>query len=198
MELMQQPNSVEVEVKIAVPALAAVAAQLTRLGFGVTSERKFESNTIWDTPDFSLRSSGEIVRLREYGDHKVVTYKGPAQPGKHKQREELESGLTSLVPLARIFTRLGLAPSFRYEKYRTEYQRGDSGTVTLDETPIGNFIELEGAPDWIDSTARELGFLESQYLTASYATLYVDHCKALGVRAEHMTFPKDSLLRVSG
>ena len=188
---MKSSNSVEVEVKIAVPDLQAVAARLSELGFETTSERQFESNTIWDTADQSLRRSGEIVRLREYGPARIVTYKGPAQPGKHKRREELESDVTSLIALERIFTRLGLVPSFRYEKYRTEYRQKDSpGVVTLDETPIGNFIELEGEPQWIDRTAGELGLPESEYLTGSYATLYVDHCAALGVPAEHMTFSK--------
>ena len=188
---MKSSNSVEVEVKIAVPDLQAVAARLSELGFETTSERQFESNTIWDTADQSLRRSGEIVRLREYGPERIVTYKGPALPGKHKRREELESDVTSLIALERIFTRLGLVPSFRYEKYRTEYRRKDSpGVVTLDETPIGNFIELEGEPQWIDRTAGELGLPESEYLTGSYATLYVDHCAALGVPAEHMTFSK--------
>ena len=187
---MQQPNSMEVEVKIAVPDLAAIAARLDELGFHPVSERLFESNTIWDTPERSLRASGEIVRLREYGQQRVVTYKGVPQPGKHKQREELESDLTSLGVLERIFTRLGLVPSFRYEKFRTEYQRkGAPGMVTLDETPIGNFIELEGEPEWIDLTAHGLGFPESKYLTESYATLYVNRCAALGVPVEHMTFP---------
>ena len=191
---MQQPNSIEVEVKIAVPDLDTVAARLTELGFRPASGRQFESNTIWDTPGKSLRASGEIVRLREYGPRRVLTYKGPSRPGKHKQREELESDVTSLDPLERIFTRLGLEPSFRYEKYRTEYQRnGASGTVTLDETPIGDFIELEGEPKWIDQTALELGFPESKYLTESYATLYVSYCTARGFPVEHMTFPKPYL-----
>jgi len=188
---MQQSNSLEVEVKIAVANLDSVAARLSELGFEATSQRKFESNTIWDTTDLSLRASGEIVRLREYGLQRVVTYKGPDPPGKHKQREELESGLTSLATLERIFARLGLVPSFRYEKYRTEYTRnGSQGVVTLDETPIGNFIELEGEPSWIDATAHELGFPESQYLTSSYAALYANHCLAVGVPIEHMIFTK--------
>lgn len=189
MVLMQQPNSIEVEVKIAVADLGAVAARLAELGFDVSSERKFESNTIWDTNDKGLYKSGEIVRLRQYGPQRVLTYKGPAQPGKHKRREELESELSSLAPLERIFTRLGLEPSFRYEKYRSEYRKkGATGVVTLDETPIGNFIELEGDPLWIDQTANELGFPESKYLTASYATLYVEHCAAQSIPVEHMTF----------
>ncbi len=183
----------EVEVKIAVPDLSIVAGRLVELGFTLSHARTFESNTIWDTADKSLKASGEIVRLREYGDHRVVTYKGVSQPGKHKQREELESDLTSLVALERIFTRLGLSPSFRYQKYRTEYQRPSAaGIVTLDETPIGNFLELEGAAEWIDQTAAELGFPDSAYITESYATLYVRHCTAIGVPATHMVFPKSS------
>lgn len=182
---------IEVEVKIAVAELSRVSERLVELGFTEAHGRTFESNTLWDTPESGLSASGEIVRLREYGEHRVVTYKGPALGGKHKQREELESDLTSLTALERIFTRLGLSPSFRYEKYRTEYQRnGAAGMVTLDETPIGNFIELEGAPEWIDKTAHELGFSQSAYMTESYAALYVMHCASLGVPVEHMVFPK--------
>jgi adenylate cyclase, class 2 len=189
--MMQQEKSVEVEVKIRISDPAAVLARLGELGFRPKSERQFESNTIWDTPEQSLRASGEIVRLREYGPLRLLTYKGPAQSGKYKRREELESDLTALEPLERIFTRLGLTPNFRYEKYRTEFERpGASGLVTVDETPIGDFIELEGEPRWIDETAHELGFPESSYLTGSYATLYVNYCNALGIVPQHMIFPK--------
>jgi len=187
-----QQSSVEVEVKIPIGGdPAPVIARLLELGFRKASERQFESNTIWDTADQSLRASGEVVRLREYGPLRLLTYKGPAQPGKHKRREELESDLTSLEAVERIFKRLGLHPSFRYEKYRSEYRRdGSAGVVTVDETPIGNFIELEGDSAWIDETARQLGFPESSYVTGSYATLYIEHCRALGVEPEHMTFRK--------
>ena len=189
MVLMQQPNSIEVEVKIAIADLPAVVARLTELGFLPIGERKFESNTIWDTPEQGLRASGEIVRLREYGALRLLTYKGPAQSGKHKRREELESELTSLDACERIFSRLGLTPTFRYEKYRTEYQStATPGMVTLDETPIGNFIELEGEPSWIDKTAHALGFPESSYVTSSYATLYVDYCRGRSTEPRHMTF----------
>ena len=191
MVVMHLPNSIEVEVKIAITDPAAVSARLTELGFQVTSQRQFESNTIWDTSDQALRASGEIVRLRQYGTLQLLTYKGPAQSAKHKRREELESHLTSIEVAERIFTRLGLIPSFRYEKYRSEYGRpGAHGTVTLDETPIGHFMELEGEPAWIDQTALELGFPESKYLTGSYATLYLEYCRAHGIVPQHMTFPK--------
>jgi adenylate cyclase class 2 len=42
----------------------------------------------------------------------------------------------------------------------------------LDETPIGEFLELEGEPGWIDRTARELGFSEADYITDTYGALF--------------------------
>lgn len=185
-------STVEVEVKIAVPDADAARNLILGLGFTVSTPRQFESNTVWDTADLSLKASGEIVRLREYGGQRLLTYKGPAQPGKHKSREELESDVSSLAALERIFTRLGLAPSFRYEKFRTEFRRpGGAGVITLDETPIGTFLELEGEPAWIDGTALELGFTQADYVTSSYAALYLAHCRASGVEPSHMVFEKD-------
>ena len=42
-----------------------------------------------------------------------------------------------------ILRALGYAPSFRYEKFRAEWTDG-KGQVVVDETPIGNFCEIEG------------------------------------------------------
>ena len=69
---------------------------------------------------------------------------------------------------------VGFHPAFRYDKYRTEFsrraRRGDKsrhGHVTLDETPMGVFMELEGSGPWIDRTAKELGFSRNDYITMS-------------------------------
>jgi adenylate cyclase class 2 len=58
----------------------------------------------------------------------------------------------------------------------------------LDETPVGAFLELEGAPRWIDRTARSLGFRESDYITASYGALYRQFCDMKGVAPGNMVF----------
>jgi adenylate cyclase class 2 len=97
------------------------------------------------------------------------------------------------VPDARATTaiveRLGFEPLFRYEKYRTEYrQPAGGGMATLDETPIGVYLELEGAARWIDRTARQLGFAESQYITASYYGIYLALCQRRGVQPGNMVF----------
>jgi adenylate cyclase class 2 len=78
---------------------------------------------------------------------------------------------------------------FRYEKFRTEYQSGQEGTITVDETPIGLYLEIEGAPGWIDRIAGELGFSERQYITKSYGALYLDYCREREMTAANMVFP---------
>lgn len=82
---------------------------------------------------------------------------------------------------------MGYQPVFRYEKYRTEYTDG-TGILTLDETPIGCYIELEGDPQWIDETAGKLGYHERDYITKSYGALYRSHCLERQVPPTNMVF----------
>ncbi len=183
---------VETEIKIRVGDVEEIEARLRARGFEEMSGRSFEANAVWDTPERMLRASGEIVRIRDTQGTHVLTYKGKAETTKYKSREELECEMSDTLALARILERLGLKPMFRYEKYRTEFQRvGDGGgVVTVDETPIGNFIELEGEPAWIDATAHELGFTESDFSTKSYGALYIEWCNAQGVEPRHMVFSR--------
>jgi adenylate cyclase, class 2 len=179
----------EVEIKLAVSDLAEFRARIERAGFGESSPRVFEANVVFDTPEKRLRQARELLRLRQVGSRFILTYKGPPSPGRHKSREELEQQLHSGEPFTTILARLGFLPVFRYEKYRAEFMRpSEQGTLTLDETPIGNFIELEGPPDWIDNVAAELGFAADDYITASYGTLFLEHRDRTGSTAEHMVF----------
>jgi adenylate cyclase class 2 len=88
--------------------------------------------------------------------------------------------------MEQILLALGYLPQFRYEKYRTTFEReGEPGIITLDETPIGDFLELEGPAEWIDRTTVKLGFLKTDHLLSSYAALYDEYQK------KHPTFPRN-------
>jgi adenylate cyclase class 2 len=187
---MSTANGIETEVKIRLSDPTAAQARLTEAGFTISVPRRFESNTLYDTPDLKLRQAQTLLRLRQVGAEAIITWKGVSIPGEHKIRPELETTVGSLRTLDQILRALGYEPSFRYEKYRTEYQRKDSpqGTVTLDETPIGVFYELEGASQWIDYTAALLGFERSEYVLLSYGRLYLDFCAAHSLEPSHMEF----------
>jgi len=163
---------------------------LRAAGFRVSKRRLFEANTLFDRARGSLRRKGCLLRVRQAGALGILTYKGKETIGKYKDREELEVGVSDPRRLSEMLARLDFIPTFRYEKFRTEYRRpGEAGLATLDQTPIGVYLELEGTPGWIDGTARRLGFAESDYSTASYYTLYAAYCRGRGLPVTHMTFP---------
>ncbi len=186
---MRTDQHLEIEVKLRVADGEAMRASLEKLGFVEIVPRGLEQNRIYDTPEGALRARGELIRLREFDGKNVLTYKGRATVGKHKEREEIEVVVGATDTMATILGRLGLEPRFRYEKYRSEWQRpGVEGVVMLDETPIGIFVELEGTGDWIDRTAVELGYSEEDYLNLSYARLFTARCLEEGKAAGDMVF----------
>lgn len=180
------PGNREIEIKLRAPDPESASELLLTSGFSIQRERLHETNVLYDTADRKLREAGEMLRLREAAPRSILTFKGAGIPGRHKSREELELDLSSARTFEQILSRLGFEPIFRYEKFRTEFGRDDSpGTVTLDETPIGTFLELEGDPEWIDDTAAGLGFREEDYITSSYGRLYLEWC------SEHKRLPGD-------
>jgi adenylate cyclase class 2 len=181
------PPAAEVEVKLLVDDTTALQRKLTASGFKLVTPRTHEMNTLYDFPSGPLRARGEILRIRKYGEKWIVTHKTKGNIGKHKTRVETETTVDDGNALAHIFEAIGLSPSFRYEKYRAEWSDGE-GHVVIDETPIGNLAELEGAPDWIDRIAKQLGIKQSEYITLSYAQMFYAWKEKTGSKATEMTW----------
>lgn len=179
----------ETEIKLRLDDPVSLKRDLKKLGFSVAKRRVLEINTVFDTLDSILLPERKLLRLRQAGSRRTLTFKGPPAASRYKSREEIESGFTDDKAMRLILKRLGYEPVFRYEKYRTEYTHPDKGgSVMLDETPIGDFLELEGPPRWIERTARALGRSPAEFITASYGTLYREHCQANGVKPGDMVF----------
>lgn len=177
----------EVEIKVRVNDLEELSRKLAVAGFRLITPRTHEMNTLYDFSDGRLRARGEVLRIRKYGSKWTLTHKSKGNAGKHKSRVETETELTDGEALAHVFEALGLAPSFRYEKYRAEWSDGE-GDVVIDETPIGNIAELEGSPEWIDRTAEILTIKESEYVTASYVQMFNEWKTKTGNKAREMTW----------
>ena len=179
----------ETEIKLPVENPAKARRLLRAAGYRVQRRRHFEVNLVYDTPQSTLRASQRLLRLRQAGKDVILTYKGAPVAGKHKSREELEISVSDAGAASLILERLGFSRTFRYEKYRTEYRgRSREGVITLDETPAGTYLELEGPPGWIDRTAASLGFQEKDYITLSYGGVWLEHCQRLGIAPPDMVF----------
>ncbi len=184
----------EIEIKLRAPDPARSLALLSSHQFHPSRERVFEHNEVLDTEEMTLRSAGKLLRLRTAGPRQTLTFKGVAEAGPHKSREEREVHLAPEENIGIILERIGFHRKFVYEKFRTEFERdGEQGVVTFDETPIGNFFEIEGEPEWIDRIAGELGFTKGDYLTSSYGALYKDWRRSHGEESPDMVFQSGAL-----
>jgi adenylate cyclase class 2 len=179
--------SKEIEIKFRVADLRALARKLRASGFHVTTQRTHEMNTLYDLSGEVLRARKELLRLRKYGSDWTLTHKSGKKTGRHSSRVELETSVDDGKQMDLILRALGYAPSFRYEKFRAEWTDG-KGQVVVDETPIGNFCEIEGAPRWIDATAKKLGVKRADYITMNYAGLFAEWRARTKSSAEEMTF----------
>ena len=177
----------EVEIKFRVNDPRALTRKLRGAGFRVVTPRTHEMNTLYDLPGELLRARKQLLRLRKYGSVWTLTHKSGAKRGRHSSRVELETRVADGKKMDAILRGLGYAPSFRYEKFRAEWTDG-KGQVVVDETPIGNFCEIEGPPRWIDATAKNLGVSQSEYIVKNYATLFAEWKQETHSLAQEMTF----------
>jgi adenylate cyclase class 2 len=162
----------EVEVKFLVSDLAPVRQRLATIGAEVGAPRVFERNVRFDTPDEALLQRQELLRLR-HDVRSRLTYKGPAgddAASEAKVREEIELEIGDFDRLALILQRLGFYPVQTYEKYRETFH-WQAVEIVLDETPFGQFVELEGPEAGIKAAAAMLGLDWLKRVLANYLAL---------------------------
>jgi adenylate cyclase class 2 len=157
-----------------------------------------------------IRRYGDIWTLT----HKRIPLQSPdrdpSAAARYKVRIETETQLSDGPALGAIFQQLGYSPVFRYEKFRTEWSQFTSTIVgplfsglpdsadfvspnprchlVIDETPIGDYAELEGPPAWIDETLAKLSVDPNTCLTDSYGKLFLTWKQRSGSSAENLTF----------
>jgi adenylate cyclase class 2 len=181
------PRNQEIEIKFSIQDIRELQRRLRKSKFRLVTPRTHEINTLYDLDGQPLRKHGELLRLREYGSEWTLTFKAKGKTGRHKTRTELETKVADGKRLESILLALGFTPSFRYEKFRAEWSDG-KGHVVLDETPIGNFGEIEGKSRWIDQTARLLEIPTGSYIKQSYTELFYAWKKRSRSSAKEMTF----------
>lgn len=179
----------EIEIKLRLADAAAFRRLLLEQGW-TPAPQVFERNTLYDTPEKSLYASGRLLRIRQIDERAIITVKRPSHyEGPHKVREEHQFETDNPAEAREVFLGLGYQPAWIYEKRRTTFRKaGENGIVEVDETPVGDFAELEGDVEWIDRTAAALGFLKTDYVLDTYRGLFDAWREKTGSRVTHMTF----------
>lgn len=181
----------EIEVKIAVEDADVLVDRLRSLGARLVHARCFEDNRLYDRDGGALAAAGKLLRLRRSGDRALLTAKAPsegaAERAEYKVRHEVETEVPDAEAMAGVLEAAGFTTAWRYQKYRTTWNLDDT-VVTLDEIPHGCFLEIEGAPERIDSVAAALGLDRARYRTDSYADIHAQWCAEQGRPLDDMVF----------
>jgi adenylate cyclase, class 2 len=181
---------VEREVKLSFPSADDARAAIVAAGASPLRSRRLQEDALCDTADESLRRRGCALRVRTEAGHSLVTFKGPVQPGVMKVREEHETVIGDGEVLMKVFEALALRVWFRSQKYREEFSSADL-TITIDETPVGTFVELEGGEDAILTMAGALGRTPADFILDSYYRLFQQRRAQFGLAGDHMIFPAE-------
>jgi adenylate cyclase class 2 len=162
---------IEIEVKIRIGDPLEIKRRLIAQGCVVTMERFLEKNAFYDFRAGSLLAKKEALRLRTIGKRSWLTFKGPVQGSRSfKVREEFESEIRNAPQFRKILRALGFQPIFQYRKRRAHLRKGRL-KICLDETSVGNFIELEGRRNEIVKFAKALGHTRADFVTRDYVQM---------------------------
>lgn len=186
--IMSQARYTETEVKLYVPDLGAIEKRLQAAGARIVAPRVFERNVRYDDADGALVASGQVLRLRQ--DTRVrLTYKGrgAALTSGAYTRFEAEVEVSDFDAMQTILAKLGYTPHMVYEKYRTTYALAGA-EVVLDEMPFGNFVEIEGEADMIETVVSRLGLTGARRYPRSYTALFDNVRHNLGLAFTDLTF----------
>jgi len=162
---------VEIEVKIRIKDMRSLREKISLLGARLERERYYEENTLFDHPSQDLYKKRQALRLRRMNNKSFLAFKGiPQKSRKFKIREEFETEVKNEKQLRKILKSLDLIPVFSYQKYREVYRKKRL-KICLDETSVGNFIELEGERNEIVNFSKALGYSKKEFIKLDYVQL---------------------------
>jgi adenylate cyclase class 2 len=159
----------ERELKFACSSLEDLRERLREMEAERLAAAGSEDNWIYDRKD-KLKDSKSLLRLRVDRKGARLTYKGPPRfEDEVKVRAEHETEVGDFDQMHSVLENLGFRVVQRYQKKREEWHVGGV-TVALDHTPIGDFVEFEGAG--AGTIARRFGFELDESERLSYVELY--------------------------
>lgn len=181
-------NHTEIEIKVHVHDLGRIEKRLLGLGALLLHPRQHEINLRFDTPERSLASKAQVLRLRQ-DDQARLTFKGQgtAQDGV-RIRQEIEFTVSDFEAARLLLEALGFQVYTAYEKYRTTYLF-KSCEIVLDELPYGSFYEIEG-PDveTVQAVNSDLGLRWGAGVALSYTELFQQLRRIYGWEFNDLTF----------
>jgi adenylate cyclase class 2 len=176
---------IETEIKFKIDSLHEVKRKIKGRG-GIYESSFFEDNIVFDDENGTLFKKTYLLRLRKC-DRITLTAKKPIEKDQYKVMEEHEVEVSDFEKTIGILNLLGYHKVFRYQKMRETFAFNET-KVNLDDTPIGNYIEIEGEKKDIEQSVKLLGLDMNRGISKNYLELYREYCKETGKEPSDMVF----------
>jgi adenylate cyclase class 2 len=164
-------NNLEVEVKFYIHQPLVLRQRLVELD-AKAPPKVFETNLRFDDRGHTLKSSGQLLRLRRDRDCRL-TFK--SKPGRSdpqfKVYRELEVSVSDFDTMQGILHGIGYHTAQLYEKWRQVFH-WENVALCLDEMPYGAFLEIEGPPESIKPAADHLGLVWEKRILKNYLSMF--------------------------
>ncbi len=185
----QKNTNIETEIKIKIDNPNTFISELIEKK-AVFKGKDFQRTIRMDTPNMDLQKKGIFLRVCS-GLGNAITLKVKKEENKDfKLRDEYETKVEDINVLSRIFSILGFSKHFVMEKYRANFLHKNV-MISIDELPFGIYVEFEGEPKDINSVVKELGFENSERITATYWHLFDNYLRKNNLSGENIIFPKN-------
>ncbi len=164
--------NLEVEVKFYLSDLETTRNNIKKAG-GIFKGKETEDNIRFEDENFSLIKNGSLLRLRSANSRYTLTFKGKTMNPSldFKIYDEIELVVSDFEKMIQILGHIGYKQVQRYEKIRETYVIGPV-LLCLDTMPYGNFLEIEGEPGAIPSTAQALGLKWENRILDNYLGMF--------------------------
>jgi len=170
----------EIEVKIKIEDVEDIKKRILKIKAELFKHRHLEVDEYFDNRN-KLKNTDQLLRLR---DNCILTYKGPQKRKQEmKIREEIELLIDDGNKFKQILEKLGYIYVKRKEKYRESYILGRT-QITIDETPMGNYIEVEGSKETVPKIVKRLGFAEKDMINKTYTDIWEAYAKKNNLKGD--------------
>ena len=187
---------VEIEAKLKVDLLQPTEQRLADLGAEFRNQL-VQTDYYFDRRQDSLLQADACLRIRNQSggekDSAYLTFKGPRQQAKFKQRREIEVVIEDAGAMGKLLDAMGFETELVFEKRRRVW-RLDDCEVALDELPLlGCFVEIEGPDERkIADVQRRLNLADVPHIPQSYAALMRDRLAELGGKDRKILFQSEA------
>lgn len=172
----------EIEAKIQVDDLTAVAERLKAVGAGFLRTVRETDTYLDDHKKLKHQGCGLRIRSQQTEDAQktLVTFKGAKVESRYKSRPEYETEVGSAETAELIFAGLGYVPRIVVRKKRDMWSV-DGCTVCLDDVEdLGRFVEVEGCDeDCIETVLQMLHLADRPHVRKGYAEMLSKQHKKL-------------------